>query len=126
MKKIINLVIGLGLLAFAIYHHSQGMHLWAVIKDIVGLSILYSAFKPGRTSQIIIGHTLIVAGAMLFAGGIYLAPIATEIVRQNGVTLGVIFGMPLFWSLICMGGGVCSIYHGFCNCVSGKGCAKNK
>ncbi len=128
MKKagILNLIIGVGLLLFAVYHHYTGLHIWAVVKDIIGCALVYIYFRPGRTSMLVFGHAAIVAGGMLFAGGIYLAPFATEAIRQNGgqITLGILFGMPLFWSVISIGGGVCAIYHGFCRCITHKGCNK--
>ncbi len=121
--RILNLIIGLGLLGFGIYHHIVGMHMWAVIKDIIGLALIYLYFRPGRTAMIVFGHAAIVVGGMLFAGGIYLAPLVSEYIRQhNGqVTLGILLSQPLFWSVICIGGGVCAIYHGFCRCITHKG-----
>ncbi|MFP4458740.1 MAG: hypothetical protein ACLFSQ_04020 [Candidatus Zixiibacteriota bacterium] len=121
MKKssIISLIIAIGLLAFAIYHHAIGMHMWAIVKDIIAVGLLFIVFKPGRIGQIVFGHIAIVAGAMLITGGILIAPFFTEAIRQNNgnITPLQIFANPLFWGFISTGGGVCSIYHGFCRCV---------
>lgn len=77
---------------------------------LIGLSLLYIGWKPGRKGLVILGHTLIVVGAYLVTWGLYLLPVSAP-------TFSGIITRPLFWGLFCAGGGVCALYHGFCNCV---------
>jgi len=117
--KIISLLIGIGLLVWAIFHFLSGLYLWAVIKLLVGGSLISLAFIKNRYGMIIFGHMAIVAGAILITAGIYFAPFVSDSIRNNGgnIPLRFIFGMPLFWGFFSIFGGICAIYHGFCKCV---------
>ncbi|MGA2092983.1 MAG: hypothetical protein ABSH16_06200 [Sedimentisphaerales bacterium] len=79
---------------------------------VIGASLLYLAYKPGRVGLIVFGHACIVVGCVLITLGIYLLPVSQP-------TLANVFGRPLFWGLFCTFGGICANYHGFCRCVSG-------
>ncbi|MCD4828946.1 MAG: hypothetical protein K8R90_05900 [Candidatus Cloacimonetes bacterium] len=68
------------------------------------------AFIPGRGTTIFIGHLFVVTGCFLITWGIYLLPVSEPILSH-------ILLRPLFWGLICLFGGICAIYHGFCRCV---------
>jgi hypothetical protein len=117
-QSVISLLIGLGLLVFAVYHFIIGLLLWAVIKLIIGGSLIYLFFNNSRTGLIVFGHMAILAGCLLLTAGIYYVPmIAGSIQRGNPLSLGLILAFPLFWGLISIFGGICAIYHGFCKCV---------
>ena len=116
---IVGLILGIGLLAFGIYHLVIGAYLWAVIKLIIGAGLIMLKFTKSRYGNIIFGHMVIVAGCMLVTAGIYYVPmIAEQIKADNGqISLLYIFAMPLFWGFFAIFGGICAIYHGFCKCV---------
>lgn len=82
-----------------------------VIPALIGASLLYLGYRPGRGATMLFGHACIVAGCFLVTWGIYLLP-------HSEPTLLHILGRPLFWGLISIFGGICANYHGFCRCVS--------
>ena len=115
---IVGLILGLGLLAFGIYHLIIGMYLWAIIKILIGAGLIVSKFVNNRYGTIIFGHMTVVAGMMLLTAGIYYVPlIAKQIEKTGELKIIYIFAMPLFWGFFATLGGVCAIYHGFCKCV---------
>ncbi|NIO05013.1 MAG: hypothetical protein GTN74_10475 [Proteobacteria bacterium] len=61
----------------------------------------------------IFGHAFIILGCFLITWGMYLLPDSNPVVSH-------IFGRPLFWGIFSLMGGVCSNYHGFCQCVRGQ------
>jgi uncharacterized membrane protein len=86
---------------------------------VIGASLLYFAYKPGRAGLIVFGHACVIVGCFLITLGIYLLP-------SSQPTLAHIFGRPLFWGLFCTFGGICAIYHGFCRCAWFGECDKTK
>ncbi len=115
---IVGLILGLGLLAFGIYHLIIGMYLWAIIKILIGAGLIVSKFVKNRYGTIIFGHITVVAGMMLLTAGIYYVPlIAKQIEKTGELKIVYIFAMPLFWGFFAILGGICAIYHGFCKCV---------
>ena len=115
---ILGFILGIGLLAFGIYHLVIGVYLWAVIKLIIGAGLIMLKFVKSRYGNIIFGHMVIVAGCMLVTAGIYYVPLIAEQVSKTGeIKLSYIFAMPLFWGFFAILGGTCAIYHGFCKCV---------
>ncbi|MDZ7371309.1 MAG: hypothetical protein ONB12_09070 [candidate division KSB1 bacterium] len=76
----------------------------------VGFSLIYLGWRGGRTATLVMGHVIVVCGCFLITYGIYLLPYAKP-------DLSHLLGFPLFWGLVCMLGGICAIYHGFCHCV---------
>ena len=115
---IIGLILGIGLLAFGIYHLIIGLYLWAMIKILIGAGLIILKFVKNRYGNIIFGHIVIFAGCMLVTAGIYYVPMIAEQVSKTGeIKLVYIFAMPLFWGFFAILGGICAIYHGFCNCV---------
>lgn len=115
---IVGLILGLGLLAFGIYHLIIGMYLWAIIKILIGSGLIISKFVNNRYGTIIFGHMTVIAGMMLLTAGIYYVPlIAKQIEKTGELKIIYIFAMPLFWGFFATLGGVCAIYHGFCKCV---------
>ena len=115
---IVGLILGLGLLAFGIYHLIIGMYLWAIIKILIGSGLIVSKFVKNRYGTIIFGHITVVAGMMLLTAGIYYVPmIAKQIEKTGELKIVYIFAMPLFWGFFATLGGICAIYHGFCKCV---------
>lgn len=119
IKTILNFIIGAGLLVYAGFHFFSGYYLWAVIKLIIGASLIILSFTNNRAGMIIFGHMAIVAGAILITAGIYYVPLISKQIMagDGGIKLGYIFGMPLFWGFISLFGGICAIYHGFCQCI---------
>ncbi|RLC57794.1 MAG: hypothetical protein DRH89_02675 [Candidatus Cloacimonadota bacterium] len=115
---IVGLILGLGLLAFGIYHLIISMYLWAIIKILIGAGLIISKFVNNRYGTIIFGHMTVVAGMMLLTAGIYYVPlIAKEIEKTGELKIIYLFAMPLFWGFFATLGGICAIYHGFCKCV---------
>ena len=95
---------------------------FGAIPSLIGLSLLYLGYRPGRGATMLFGHALIVTGCLLVTWGIYLLPYSQPKFLH-------IVGRPLFWGLICIFGGLCANYHGFCRCAgnldSGSGCASS-
>ena len=115
---IVGLILGIGLLAFGIYHLLIGVYLWAVIKILIGAGLIISKFVKNRYGTIIFGHMVVVAGCMLVTAGIYYVPmIARQVEKTGELKIVYIFSMPLFWGFFAIFGGICAIYHGFCKCV---------
>ncbi|MDP8269203.1 MAG: hypothetical protein P9L97_10800 [Candidatus Tenebribacter davisii] len=115
---IVGLILGIGLLAFGIYHLIIGIYLWAIIKIMIGAGLIVSKFVKNRYGTIIFGHMVVVAGCMLITAGIYYVPmIAHQIEKTGELKIIYIFAMPLFWGFFATLGGICAIYHGFCKCV---------
>jgi len=121
-RGIVGLVLGIGLVAFGIYHLVIGLYLWAVIKILIGAGLIVSKFVKSRYGTIIFGHITVFAGLMLLTAGIYYVPIIAQQMEKTGeLKLSYIFMMPLFWGFFATLGRVCAIYHGFCSCVR-NGC----
>ena len=119
---IVGMILGLGLLAFGIYHLIIGMYLWAVIKILIGAGLVISKFVKNRYGTIIFGHMTVIAGLILLTAGIYYVPVIAKQIEKTGeLKIVYIFVMPLFWGFFATLGGICAIYHGFCSCVR-KGC----
>ena len=117
-RGIVGLILGIGLLAFGIYHLIIGMYLWAVIKILIGIGLIVLKFVKNRYGTIIFGHMVVIAGCMLITAGIYYVPMIAEQMRKTGeLKIVYIFAMPLFWGFFATMGGICAIYHGFCKCV---------
>ena len=115
---IVGLILGIGLLAFGIYHLIIGIYLWAIIKILIGAGLIVSKFVKNRYGTIIFGHMVVVTGCMLITAGIYYVPmIAHQIEKTGELKIIYIFAMPLFWGFFATLGGICAIYHGFCKCV---------
>jgi hypothetical protein len=117
--SIVTLVLGIGLLAFSIYHFIIGIIMWAIVKLIIGAGLIAITFVKNRYGQIIFGHAAIVAGCMLVTAGIYYVPMVAESVKANNGEISImhILALPLFWGFFSIFGGICAIYHGFCKCV---------
>ncbi len=113
-KNPVGAVLGFILLAFGIFvlvrHGSMG----GVVPALIGASLVYLGYRPGRVAVLVFGHTCIVVGSILVTWGIYLLP-HSEPVWQH-----IIF-RPLFWGLSSIFGGICANYHGFCQCVRSTG-----
>ena len=115
---IVGMILGIGLLAFGIYHLIIGLYLWAVIKILIGAGLVISKFVKNRYGTIIFGHMTVIAGLILITAGIYYVPmIAKQIEKTGELKIIYIFAMPLFWVFFATLGGICAIYHGFCKCM---------
>jgi len=120
---IVGLILGICLIAFGVYHIIIGLYLWAFIKILIGAGLIISKFVKNRYGTIIFGHMVVVAGCMMITAGIYYVPmIASQVEKTGELKIIYIFAMPLFWGLFATLGGICAIYHGFCNCMR-KGCS---
>ncbi len=121
-KGLVGLVMGFGMVLFASYSFLMGGYFAAVIQLLIGAGLISLKVFRNRYGNIIFGHLLIVVGAILTTMGIYYVPgIYKQLEASAGhMTMGMIFGMPLFWGIFTIFGGVCAIYHGFCKCVRGE------
>lgn len=109
----ITAILGIALAILGIYNFIAGEGLGGIIPFVIGVSLIYLAFKPGRAATIIFGHACIVIGCMLVTMGLYSMP-------STPPTLANVLAGPLFWGLISIFGGLCANYHGFCKCVGAK------
>ena len=98
------LVFVLGLF-FVIYYRSA----YGTLPTLIGLSLIYIGYKPGRAAVIVFGHLCIVVGCFLTTLGIYMLPYCKP-------TFAHVCTRPLFWRLFSIFGGICAVYHGFCHC----------
>ena len=85
-------------------------HPATIIPLLFGVPILWFGGWRGRSASIVFGHSFIIFGCFLITWGIYLLPVSRPILPH-------IFGRPLFWGIFSLMGGICSNYHGFCQCV---------
>ena len=113
-KNPVGAVLGLVLLALGIFALVRYGGLGGVVPVLIGASLVYLGYRPGRVATLVFGHTCVVVGSLLVTWGIYLLPYS-EPVWQH-----IIF-RPLFWGLISIFGGICAIYHGFCRCIRSPG-----
>ena len=113
-KFSIGLVLGLLLAAFGAWGIMASNTPAKFIPLAIGLSLVTMSFWRSRRATILLGHVIVTCGCFLITYGLYLLPYAKP-------DLVHIFGMPLFWGLFCLFGGICAIYHGFCRCVNHSG-----
>jgi hypothetical protein len=109
-KRLIAAILGLVLLLTGLYLFYQSSSPVRLVPCVIGASLVYLGYKPGRTAVIVFGHVCVIVGCFLTTLGIYLLPYSQP-------TLAHIFGRPLFWGLFSIFGGICALYHGFCRCV---------
>jgi hypothetical protein len=109
----ITAVLGIALAILGIINFISGDGLGGIIPFVIGVSLAYLAFRPGRVANIIFGHACIVIGCMLVTMGLYSMP-------GTPPTMANVLAGPLFWGLISIFGGICANYHGFCKCVGAK------
>lgn len=79
----------------------------------IGFALIYLGWRGGRRANLVFGHILVICGCFLITYGIYLVPRAKP-------DLAHILGMPLFWGFVVLFGGWCTIYHGFCHCITSR------
>jgi len=108
-NSIITVVLGVVLTIFGVFGIVQ-RNVFEFIPLIIGLSLIYLGWRGGRVPGIVFGHACIVVGFMLVTLGIYMAPYSKP-------TFVYVFFRPLFWGLFSIGGGVCALFHAFCNCL---------
>jgi hypothetical protein len=113
-RSLVNTAIGVALSALGVFLLIRYGGLGGVVPLLIGLSLAYLGFRPGRTALIVFGHACVVTGCILVTWGIYLLP------HSQPVWQHIVF-RPLFWGLISIFGGICAIYHGFCRCVRCRG-----
>lgn len=111
-KNYIGLVLGIIFVVIGIYVllSGTGFGFGGIIPLVIGASLCYLFWSRSRTALLVFGHATVVMGCFLVTWGIYLLPYSQP-------TLMDIIGRPLFWGLFSIMGGICAIYHGFCNCV---------
>ena len=110
-KRLIPIILGLALILVGLYLVFQSRHPVGFVPCVIGASLVYLGYKPGRISGLVFGHVCVVVGCFLTTWGVYSAPHADP-------TLAQIFSRPLFWGLFSIFGGICAIYHSFCRCCS--------
>jgi hypothetical protein len=109
-RKFITIGLGIILISCSMFFLVQKFALGGIILLVIGASLIYLGYHPGRTSMVIFGHICVLVGCLLTTWGIYLLP-------SSQPTLAHIIFRPLFWGLFSIFGGICAIYHGFCRCV---------
>jgi len=118
LKRPITAVLGLLLVLIGIVLLATNQRLLCLVPCVIGTCLFYIGYKPGRVSLIVFGHACVIAGCFLVTWGIYLLPYCKP-------KLAHVFGRPLFWGLVCIFGGICALYHGFCRCFS-AGCSNER
>jgi hypothetical protein len=106
----ITFTIGIALVALGAWGAVASRSAHALVPILIGSALIYLGWRGGRTATVVLGHALVVMGSYMIAWGIYLLPYSKPIPAH-------IFGRPLFWGFITLFGGICAIYHGFCDCV---------
>jgi hypothetical protein len=109
-RKYITMGLGVVLIASGIFFLAQRLWIGGAMLVLIGSSLNYLGYLPGRTSTVVFGHMCVLVGCGLTAWGVYLLPYSQP-------TLEHIVFRPLFWGLFSIFGGICAIFHGFCGCV---------
>ena len=107
----ITAALGIVLLAVGVLASAKASLMGGLVPVVIGLALIFLAFKRTRVGTLVFGHTCIVTGAYLITWGILLLP-------HSQPHIAHVFGRPLFWGIFCLMGGVCAIFHGFCRCVT--------
>lgn len=115
IKKSVSFILGVILFLFGLLLIIN-KDIGGIVPLLVGVTLVYLGIKGTRTALIIFGHMLVTVGCGLAAWGIYL------LAYSKPIFLHIIF-RPFFWELFSVFGGICAIYHGFCQCVR---CPKNQ
>jgi len=110
MRSPVTFVLGILLFLFGVFLVAAAADVGGVVPLVIGGTLVWLGWRGGRVATLIFGHATVAAGCFLITWGLYLLPTAKP-------DLAHIFGRPLFWGMIAVGGGVCAIYHGFCRCV---------
>ncbi|MCJ7784311.1 MAG: hypothetical protein MUP41_10280 [Desulfobacterales bacterium] len=110
IDSLVTLILGVFLAIVGIVGLVLTRSAGTLIPFVIGASLVYLGWRGGRTALVIFGHACIVVGCMMVTWGIYLLPYSKP-------TLMHIFARPLFWGMFSIMGGVCAIYHGFCQCI---------
>jgi hypothetical protein len=110
IKSPVSFTLGILLAVFGAWGIVASNNPAKFIPLVIGLSLVYLGWRGGRRATVLMGHIIVTCGCFLITYGIYLLPYAKP-------DLAHILGLPLFWGLFCLFGGICAIYHGFCNCV---------
>lgn len=108
----VTLTIGVLLTGIGSWGFAEGGNPSVMVPVVIGLCLVLTGWRGGRRLTVLLGHVIVACGCFLTTLGIYLLPYAKP-------DLAHIFGYPLFWGLISIFGGICTIYHGFCRCVCG-------
>jgi len=109
-QSIVTLILGIALFVLGVLSLISNLSIGSIIPLLIGISLIYLGWAGTRTALIVFGHACIVVGCFLITWGLYLIPYCKP-------TLLHVFGRPLFWGFFCLFGGICAIYHAFCNCV---------
>ncbi len=72
-----------------------------------------------RILVVIIGHLCLIVGCYFITWGIYLLP-------ESQPTFIGILTKPLFWGLLALLGGICTIRNAICKCVEERFCSLKK
>lgn len=110
IKLSVGLVLGVLLAGFGAWGVFASQNPAKFIPLAIGLSLVAMQFWRDRRATVLLGHVIVTCGCYLITYGIYLLPYAKPDPAH-------ILGLPLFWGLFCLFGGICTIYHGFCSCV---------
>ena len=109
-RSLITALLGLLLSIMGLFISIRGEPMFGIIPLAIGGALILLGWSRSRVANLIFGHLVLVVGCYLLCWGILLLPYSEP-------KLGHIFGRPLFWGLFSIFGGICAIFHGFCNCV---------
>ena len=107
----IVMTLGIFLIVVGLFSLVQFAAVGTAIPIAIGGALVYLSMSRSRVGILVFGHTCIVVGAYLITWGLLLLPVSKP-------TVAHIFARPLFWGIFSLMGGVCAIFHGFCNCVN--------
>ena len=110
-KHAVTASLGGALIIVAIAFLAVSQEVAGLAPLMIGLTLVYLGYRPGRGALILFGHACIVAGCLFVTWGVYLLP-------HSEAILSHILGRPLFWGLFSIFGGICAIQHGSCRCIS--------
>jgi len=112
-KNLTGAIVGLVLFAVGVFALVSGGGTGSIVPVLIGASLIYLGYRPGRVALLVFGHACIVVGCYLVTWGVYLLPHSQPVWQH-------IILRPLFWGLISIFGGICANYHAFCNCIRSK------
>lgn len=108
-RGVVGMILGALLIALGAFLLLSSFGPYGLVPMLLGAALVYQGLRPGRTSLILFGHACVVVGCILVTLGLYILP-------SSQPTLMHVFLRPLFWGLFSIFGGICALYHGFCQC----------
>jgi len=108
-RMLVKMLLGALLFIFGMLLLVSKNYMFGPIPLLIGAVLIYNVFHRSRIAGIIFGHVVIIIGCYLVTWVIYLLP-------HTKPSIAHIFLGPLFWGLFSIFGGLCALFHSFCNC----------